>query len=115
MSATTPDGSATDQRAPGAQAHEVWAIVVAAGYLTEPSGGDGGGPPVIPSLTLVTFEYQLIQLDTGLAAQRLRLSCDITWEPGALLDGFVCDLAPGQDEVASPFVPTDLTVLYGSR
>ncbi|MEZ5371382.1 MAG: 2-C-methyl-D-erythritol 4-phosphate cytidylyltransferase [Microthrixaceae bacterium] len=31
MSATTPDGSATDQRAPGAQAHEVWAIVVAAG------------------------------------------------------------------------------------
>ncbi|MCB9559013.1 MAG: hypothetical protein H6709_21745 [Kofleriaceae bacterium] len=91
------------------------AIVVAAGYLTEPSGGDGGGPPVIPSLTLVTFEYQLIQLDTGLAAQRLRLSCDITWEPGALLDGFVCDLAPGQDEVASPFVPTDLTVLYGSR
>lgn len=64
---------------------------------------------------MITYEYQLVQLDTGLAAQRLRLSCDITWQPGALLDDFRCARAPGQDEAPVPFAATDLSVLHGSR
>ena len=63
----------------------------------------------------ITFEYQQVQLDTGLAAQRLRLSCEISWEPGALLDDFRSARVPGQDEAPVAFAATDLSVLYGSR
>lgn len=91
------------------------AILVAAVYGTLPTGDAGGGQPIVPKLTMVTYEYQLVQLDTGLAAQRLRVYCSIEWESGALLDEFACAQAPGQDEAAISFVPTDLTVLYGSR
>jgi hypothetical protein len=91
------------------------AILVAAVYGTLPTGDAGGGQPIVPKLTMITYEYQLVQLDTGLAAQRLRVYCSIEWEPGALLDDFACAQAPGQDEAAISFVPTDLTVLYGSR
>lgn len=91
------------------------AIVIAAVYSTEPAGDAGGGQPIIPEITMVTYEYQLVQLDTGLGAQRVRLSCSISWEPGALLDDFACALAPGQDAADVDFVPGDLSVLYGSR
>lgn len=91
------------------------AILMAAVYVTEPSGDAGGGQPIIPAITMVTYEFQLVQLDTGLAAQRLRTSCTIEWEPGALLDAFACARAPGQDEAPAAFVPTSLTALYGSR
>jgi hypothetical protein len=91
------------------------AVLVAAVYGTVASGDAGGGQPILPKLTMITYEYQLLQLDTGLGAQRLRLSCELAWDPGALIDDFVCARAPGQDEAAVSFTPTDLTVLYGSR
>ncbi|HUH05346.1 MAG TPA: hypothetical protein VML75_25290 [Kofleriaceae bacterium] len=91
------------------------AILVTAVYGTLPAGDAGGGQPIVPKLTMITYEYQLVQLDTGLAAQRLRVYCSIEWDPGALLDDFACAQAPGQDEAAISFIPTDLTVLYGSR
>lgn len=91
------------------------ALILTAGYLTEPAGDAGGGQPVIPALRMITSEYQLVQLDTGLGAQRLRLRCDLTWEPGALLDEFACDRAPGQDVLDAAVSPTGLGALYGSR
>jgi hypothetical protein len=90
------------------------AILDAAVYLGE-AAGDAGGQPIVPAITMITYEYQLVQLDTGLGAQRLRCSCDITWEPGALLDDFECARAPGQDEAPVTFQPREGTALYGSR
>ncbi len=89
------------------------AILVVAGYNADATGDAGGGQPIIPHLQMVTHEYQLVQLDTGLAAQRLRLACSIDWDPGALLDDFVCARAPGQDELPAGLVPTDLATLFG--
>jgi hypothetical protein len=91
------------------------AILDAAVYLGEEAGDAGGGQPVIPAMQMVTYEYQLVQLDTGLGAQRLRASCTITWEPGALLDDFRCARAPGQDEAPVSFQPGELTAIFGSR
>jgi hypothetical protein len=91
------------------------AVLVGAAYNTTALGDAGGGQPIIPNLTMVTYEYQLVQLSTGLAAQRLRIYCDITWDPGALLDDYVCGQAPGQDISSVQLVPTDLSALYGSR
>jgi hypothetical protein len=90
-------------------------IRVTAGYGTQPAGDAGGGQPIVPELLMVTHEYQLVQLDTGLAAQRLRTSCEITWTPGALLDDFECAQAPGQDLADLVVVPSGVTALYGSR
>lgn len=90
-------------------------ILVAAISITTPTGDAGDGQFIIPEVRMITFEYQLAQLDTGLAAQRLRTSCEIEWEPGALLDDFECGLAPGQDELSIDFVPTGVSALYGSR
>ncbi|HUQ04881.1 MAG TPA: hypothetical protein VM261_20405 [Kofleriaceae bacterium] len=91
------------------------AILEIAAYIGQASGNAGGGRPIIPEMQMITYEYQLVQLDTGLAAQRLRLSCEISWEPGALLDAFRCARVPGQDEAPVAFTATDLSVLYGSR
>jgi len=91
------------------------AILDAAVYFGEASGDAGGGRPIVPQLQMIVRDYQLVQLDTGLGAQRLRVSCELAWEPGALLDAFRCARAPGQDEAAVPFVPTDLSTTYGSR
>lgn len=91
------------------------AVLVASAYTTNPLGDAGGGQPIIPRVTMVTYEYQLVQLDTGLGAQRLRVFCEIMWDPGALLDDFECAKAPGQDESAVQYLPTDLSTLFGSR
>jgi hypothetical protein len=91
------------------------AILDAAAYLGEPAGDAGGGRPIVPELTMVVRDYQLVQLDTGLGDQRLRLTCELSWEPGALLDDFRCGRVPGQDEVAVPFVPAEVTAIFGSR
>jgi hypothetical protein len=91
------------------------AIVDIAAYIGLASGDAGGGRPIIPDMQMITNEYQLVQLDTGLSAQRLRLACEISWDPGALLDSFRCATAPGQDEAPAPFAASDLSVLYGSR
>ncbi len=91
------------------------ATLVAAIYFGEPAGDAGGGQPIVPAMQMVTFEYQLIELATGLSAQRLRTSCDLQWDPGALLDDFRCALAPGQDQTDTQFAPTDLAVIYGAR
>ncbi len=88
------------------------AILLTAGYITEPTGDDGAGGFVVPKLTMITVEYQLVQLATGLQAQRLRLSCAIQWEPGALLDDFACARAPGQDESPVPLLPRNLTTTF---
>lgn len=90
------------------------AILVVAGYTAQPAGDAGGGQPILPEIRMITYEYQLLQLDTGLGAQRLRLSCEISWTTGALLDDFACGQAPGQDIAALSFVPTELAALYGS-
>jgi len=91
------------------------AILVAAIYFTEEVGDAGFGVPILPAVTMITYEYQLVQLATGLGAQRLRMSCEIEWEPGAVIDEFRCGQAPGQDLAAQPFIPAGLTALYGSR
>ncbi len=91
------------------------AILDIAVYIGEAQGDAGGGRPVVPAMQMVSYDYQLVRRDTGLSAQRLRLSCNIAWKPGALLDAFRCARAPGQDEVAAPFEATDLSVLHGSR
>jgi len=91
------------------------AILVAAIYVADPIGDAGGGQPIQPRVSMVTFEYQLVQLSTGLSAQRLRTACGISWDPGALLDVFACAQAPGQEHTAVNFVPTRLTALFGSR
>jgi hypothetical protein len=90
-------------------------ILVAAISITTPTGDAGMGQFIIPEVRMITFEYQLAQLDTGLAAQRLRTSCTIEWEPGALLDDFECGLAPGQDALPINFPPTGVTALFGSQ
>jgi hypothetical protein len=91
------------------------AILMAAVYFTDPSGDDGTGRPIVPGLQMITYEYQLVELETGVAGRRLRTSCNLSWDPGALIDDLECALAPGQDEAPVDFQPTDLTVLYGSR
>jgi len=91
------------------------AILVAAVYLTDPSGDAGGGQPILPGITMVTYEYQLVELATGLGAQRLRTYCSLSWDAGALLDDFACALAPGQDQAPTSFQPSDLAALYGAR
>jgi DNA-binding beta-propeller fold protein YncE len=91
------------------------AILMAAVYFTDPVGDDGTGRPIVPGLQMITYEYQLVELDTGVAGRRLRTSCNLSWDPGALIDDLECALAPGQDEAPVELVPTDLTVLYGSR
>lgn len=79
------------------------------------SGDAGGGQPILPAMQMITYEYQLVQLDIGLGAQRLRAWCEITWDPGALLDDFRCARAPGQDEAPMTFQPGELTAIFGSR
>jgi hypothetical protein len=91
------------------------AILVAAVYISMPVGDAGFGVPILPEVTMITYEYQLVQLATGLGAQRLRTSCTIEWEHDAVIDDFRCGRAPGQDESAVTFVPAGLTALYGSR
>ncbi len=91
------------------------AILVAAVYFTEEVGDAGFGVPILPAVTMVTYEYQLVQLDSGLGAQRLRTSCSIEWEPGAYVDDFRCGQAPGQDVSSVSFTPEGLSALYGSR
>ncbi len=91
------------------------AILEIAAHIGEAAGDAGGGRPIVPEMQLLTYEYQLVRLDTGLDAQRLRLSCTITWEPGALLDDFRCGRVPGQDDSPVAFPASDLSVLYGSR
>jgi len=91
------------------------ATLVAAIYFGDPAGDAGGGQPIVPGMQMITFEYQLIELATGLSAQRLRTSCELRWDPGALLDDFRCALAPGQDQTTAQFAPTDLAVIYGAR
>lgn len=91
------------------------AILDAAVYIGVAAGDAGGGQPVIPAMQMITYEYQLVQLDTGLGAQRLRASCTIEWDPGALLDDFECARAPGQDEAPVSFTPGELTAIFGSR
>ena len=91
------------------------AILDVAVYIGEESGDAGGGQPILPHMQMITYEYQLVQLDTGLGAQRLRTWCEITWDPGALLDDFRCARAPGQDEAPVIFQPGELTTIFGSR
>ncbi len=91
------------------------AILVAAIYITAPIGDAGGGQPILPVVRMITYEYQLAQISTGLATQRMRTTCAITWDAGALLDDFDCAVAPGQDVSPIDFVPTRLTSLFGSR
>jgi hypothetical protein len=110
----TADGSAASDIVVLPDGEHV-AMLVAAIYDTEPSGDAGGGQPILPGIFMVTYEYQLVELATGLGAQRLRTTCSLSWETGALLDDFACALAPGQDQTAASFTPTDLAVIYGAR
>jgi hypothetical protein len=70
---------------------------------------------IVPGIDMETYEYQLIDVTTGLLTQRLRTSCDIHWDPGAVLDNWACARAAGQDTTDMDFVPNQVTVLYGAR
>jgi hypothetical protein len=75
-----------------------------------------GGTTILPRMDLETYEYALMDVTSGVAAQRLRTSCEISWERNtALLDDWACAVLPGQDAVVDEFVPTQLAVTYGGH
>ena len=78
--------------------------------------GSGAPQAVVPALDMETFEYQLVDVTTGVATQRLRTSCTIAWAHGtALLDDWACASAQGQDTAAEDFVAQQAAVLYGAK
>jgi hypothetical protein len=71
---------------------------------------------IVPSLSMETYEYQLIDVTTGVATQRLRTSCSIDWAHNtAVLDDWSCASALGQNTTDTDFIAGEVTVLYGAR
>jgi hypothetical protein len=71
---------------------------------------------ILPAIDIDTTEYQLVDVTTGVAAQRLRTSCAIDWERGvAFLDEWSCAALPGQESAAPGFVARQVAVLYGGQ
>jgi len=71
---------------------------------------------IVPALDMETYEYQLVDVKTGVAAERMRTSCNIDWEHGvALLDRWSCASAQGQVTSATNFIASQATVLYGAH
>jgi hypothetical protein len=71
---------------------------------------------IVPDLDMETYEYQLVDVTTGGATQRLRTSCTIDWDKGvALLDDWDCASAQGQVTSEEDFIARQATVLYGAH
>ena len=71
---------------------------------------------IVPDLDMETYEYQLVDVTTGAATQRLRTSCTIDWDKGvALLDDWACASAQGQVTADEDFIARQATVLYGAH
>lgn len=69
---------------------------------------------IVPRMDLETYEYALMDVTTATAAQRLRTSCQISWDRGtALLDDWSCAVLPGQDAATEQFVPRQIAVTFG--
>lgn len=79
-------------------------------------GGNIVNQVILPAIDLDTYEYQLVDVTTGVAAQRLRTSCAIDWERGvAFLDEWSCAALPGQETAEDEFVARQVAVLYGGQ
>jgi|GEM_PF-2594252 len=85
---------------------------------------DGGNRrPFVPLTTLVSYEYQLVDLAAGTQSQRLRTQCDLSVvlddEPffGYALPDWECSTSTDQDTLTADesFVPPHVTTLYGAR
>jgi hypothetical protein len=71
---------------------------------------------IVPAMDMETYEYQLVDVTTGGATQRLRTSCAINWDEGvALLDDWDCASAQGQVTSDEDFIARQATVLYGAH
>lgn len=69
---------------------------------------------ILPRIDMETFEYVLVDVTAGAAAQRLRTRCTIDWEHDvAVIDDWSCASSPGQDVAADTFTPLHQAVTYG--
>jgi hypothetical protein len=79
-------------------------------------GGQTYRELIVPKIDLETYEYQLVDATTAAVTQRLRTSCNLTWEHGvALLDSWACASAQGQVTSSQDFIARQATVLYGAH
>jgi len=79
-------------------------------------GGVTFNQSIVPALDMETYEYQLVDVTTGVPTQRMRTSCNIDWDKGvALLDDWSCASAQGQVTASEDFVARQATVLYGAH
>jgi hypothetical protein len=80
-----------------------------------------GIPPVVvevmPPLDMETYEYNLIDVGTGVLVHRVRTSCTIMYpiDNSILLDDWSCTNAPNQDTTNETLIPTHLAALYGDK
>src|SRR5204863_9730064 len=62
---------------------------------------------IVPRLDVDAFEYQLVDVGTGIVTQRLRTSCKIDWEHGkAVLDDWACST---QGSSTEDYVPRQVS------
>ncbi len=89
------------------------------GYYAGSEQGTFLGSPIIPAMELTTHEYLLVNSSTTSVVHRVRTNCDLSWESSGfnppVLDDWECSRAPGQDIAAAPYLPTQVSVLYGAR
>lgn len=91
-------------------------VLIAAAYHANQSQQEFlPGVPLIPAIDVTTWEYQLLDAPTATPLQRMRTRCDLQWAHNGFLDAFHCTRAQGQDQAASEYVPTHVSVLYGDR
>jgi hypothetical protein len=89
-------------------------------FAAEIDGYVGFTPAILlPQIEITTYEYQLVDANTGAPIQRLRTYCTLTttasdWGP-LLLEDFECTENAGQDVAAVPYLPRHVAVLYGDR
>jgi hypothetical protein len=93
------------------------ALIVSSSYHGDKTGDPGLLPfeSIIPAIDLSTWEYQLLDVSTGVPLQRMRTRCVADWTHNSYLDNFQCTQAAGQDQAPTAFQPTRVTVLYGDR
>jgi hypothetical protein len=92
------------------------AMIVAASFHGDQSGQVPLlGEPIIPAMDMSTWEVQLLDVSTAIPLLRMRTRCDLAWRHDSYLDAFACTQAEGQDQSASDWIPTHVSVLYGDR
>lgn len=75
---------------------------------------------IIPEISMVTNEYQLLDASTGVALQRLRTYCNVDEIPSPsgetpVVESLSCTRNAGQDVSPYSFIPTHVAVTYGDR